>query len=102
MIRLAILLFLAACDNISGGKAIQPDLTERATRDAVLMIPNWQPADRIQDYCGPNRLGCTQRYMTSTGWAAIVTAVEPKDFNDFNRTETLGHECWHGFGANHK
>ncbi len=87
---------------MSGGKAIQPEQTARATRESVLMIPNWQPRDKIADYCGPGHLGCTDRYMTDTGWVALVTAPEPSDFNDFNTTETLGHECYHGFGAKHK
>jgi predicted small secreted protein len=98
----AVCFLLVACANISGGKVIQPELVTRASREPVLAIPNWQPRDRIGDYCPPGKLACTQRYMTDNGWVAFITAVEPNDFNDFNTTETLGHECWHGFGATHK
>lgn len=100
--RWLVFLLLAGCDNLSGGKDIQPELTQRATREAVLVIPNWQTAEGVTHFCGPNRRGCARRYMTDTGWAAIITAVEPKDFNDFNATETLGHECYHAFGAMHE
>src|SRR5258706_15194413 len=94
---------LVACDNLSGGKAIQPDLTARATRDPVLMIPNWQPdAAGVAVVCGPGVLACSHRYLADGQWTAVITAVEPRDFNDFNTIETLGHECWHGFGAKHK
>lgn len=99
----AVCALFVACDNLSGGKAVQPELTARATRDPVLMIPNWQPRERIGEFCPAGQLGCSgERYLADGVWTVTITVVEPRDFNDFNATESLGHECWHGFGAKHK
>lgn len=102
---LAVLVGLCvpSCDNVSGGKGVQPQLLTRASREAVLMIPNWQlDAAAVAAICGPGLVACTRRLERNGMTVATITAVEPRDFNDFNALETLGHEAWHGFGATHQ
>lgn len=98
--RLLILLVLAACDNLSGGKSVQPDLTSKGLNHVpVVMTPHF---GMVKDHCLPSQIACTHTWEKDGVRYADVFAEEPEDFNDYNRTETLGHECWHGFGARHK
>lgn len=95
--RLLLALVLAGCA-LPGGN--QPDVTQRATREAVLVIPNWQPKELVSLYCERGQTACSRRYMASE-WTALITVPEPEDFNDINGLALLGHECWHALGARH-
>lgn len=67
----------------------------------VVMTPHFG-AEFVDAHCFPWQIACTRSYEKDGVRYADVFAEEPKDFNDYNATETLGHECWHGFGARHK
>lgn len=94
--RFLLAAILAGCA-LPGGN--QPDVTQRATREAVLIIPNWQPS--VGEFCGSGLFGCTRRYIAGNQWTALITVPEPEDFNDINGLAMLGHECWHALGARH-
>lgn len=93
-------LALPSCDPMAG-KARQPDLVHRATESRVVMHVTWHTRAEL-DALRPGKAGTTRRELIDGEWHAYIDAVEPTDFNDFDHTETLGHECWHGFGAKHK
>jgi hypothetical protein len=89
--------------NVSGGKAIQPDLTARPNLDRVIVHVRWVSESEMPDI-HPHMLGFTRgpQLMSDGEWHAWIDAVQPRDFNDFNRLETLGHEFFHALGATHK
>lgn len=88
------------------GLAAQYPDHAKSTRTTVTVHVVWMPSYRaVTVWCSflngeppPERgmiVGCYHR-LTST-----IYAVEPKNFNDHEKLEILGHEFWHALGAEH-
>lgn len=93
--RLLALLVLTSC-------ASQPQIISKASDERVVMYPRWKATQaEVEAVCGPRRLACARRERIGDEWYAYITALQPRDFDDTERLETLGHEAWHGFGASH-
>lgn len=85
----------------------QPKLRNKATTNEVYVKVIWadslQEVDRLcktrESLRGKPYLikGCTIRDVETI---TIIT-IQPKDFNDHEALDTLGHEFWHSLGATH-
>lgn len=101
LVALAVILVLVGCDPYAG-KARQPELVSRATERCSLMCVNWRTRAEM-DAMYPGKSATTMPWKDTEGLQhGVIDAVEPTDFNDYDHLESLGHECWHGFGATHK
>ena len=74
----------------------------KSTRDVVVVRVVFMEPEDVNVFCNDGVvsdeyviLGCYDP-RTST-----IYAPEPKNFNDYERLEILGHEFWHALGAEH-
>lgn len=81
-------------------KPQQPPLINPATLDRVILHVTWVKS--LDELPYPNTTGHTHIEKIGDDWHAYVMCMQPTDFNDLDRLETLGHECWHALGAMHE
>ena len=92
-------------DQSSWDKAEQPPLVNRATLDRVVLHVTWVTSvdDLPKGANGAPLTGFTRGpELIGDDYHAYITCVQPVDFNDFDRIESFGHECWHAMGARHE
>ena len=89
---LPLLLLLAGC--------VAPNaMTHDADRTNVVVRVKWSTPEQISALCG----GSTPMWSVQACWldTGFIVMQKPRDFDDHERLETLGHEIFHGLGARH-
>lgn len=73
-----------------------------ATKNSVFVKVNWMEPAEVNKYCNGGIvsdeyviLGCYDPKTNS------IYVPQPRNFNDTDRLEILGHEFWHALGAEH-
>lgn len=82
----------------------KPDVRGSVSADIlrVILHVKWATPEEI-DKLMPGKLAfCKGPDMLGDGeYHAWITAPKPRDFNDHDRMETLGHEVFHALGGKH-
>lgn len=86
-------------------KSEQPALLRQATLEHVVLHVTWvKSTDELPVGLNGNHVAGVTRGPEVVGdeLHAYISVIQPEDFNDYDRLETLGHECWHALGAMHQ
>lgn len=81
----------------------QPAMTRGPRLDRVLVHVTWATPQEISKLA-PGELAFTRgpELLADGEYHTWITAPMPRDFNDLPRLQTLGHELFHGVGAEHE
>lgn len=84
--------------------ASKPDVRGSTPSDLARVIVHitWMTPEGIAKVMPGKLAFCRGPEMLGDGeWHAWITAPKPRDFNDHDRMETLGHEFYHALGGKH-
>lgn len=83
--------------------AVQPHLTRGPRLDRVIFHITWATPEEIAKLMPGKLAFCRGPQLLDDGeYHAWITAPQPRDFNDLSRLQSLGHEAFHAFGAEHE
>ena len=103
--KLLSTIALAALVGCSSVPVVQP--SSPARWNSITVEVHWLKKQQVGEVC--NRLGLPDTMFKGCARSkpdnisiCEVYAVQPESFEDYPNLETLGHEVWHCFGAQHK
>lgn len=99
---LFLLLCIISTHTFAEGERLQYPATSQSTKNVVFVRVQWMSPEEVNVFCNNGVkseeyifLGCFDPSNNT------LYVPEPRNFNDYERLEILGHEFWHALGAEH-